>query len=117
MIEKYCFLYLAIEELNLQSNFECFQDEWLLGKIYRDEWDCKLTQIKTSNDNFIYYKNQLLLSKSNNDYDTIYFVRPDISEVEIPKTIKYINPCLFQFFNRDPFQIIFESNSRLESFE
>ena len=54
--------------------------------------------VSPSNDRFIFKDDKYLLGKSDNksdEFDTLFFVRRDISEVSLPSNIKIIGSCSF----------------------
>lgn len=110
-IESYSFCDSSVESISLPSSVEEIQDGWCLNAN-------KLITIivAPSNKNFSFINNTMLVSKSNKDvqfYDTILFVRSDISHVVIPSFIKRMSLCIFSDYHLLK-EVLFPDDSKIE---
>ena len=108
------FYFSSIESLSLPASLEHLENGWCQETKF-------LTKISISprNKKFIYNDEKMILGKSNEfdeNYDTIYFTRRDIKEVQIPSFIKYINSSAFDSCEKLK-KIVINEDSELLSIE
>lgn len=104
----------TIQKIFIPESLEDLQDGWCEGTPF-------LTQIEISpkNKNFIFYNNQLILSKSKPsqiEYDILLFAPRNVETINIPSFIKNIKSYCFQFCEKMT-SIIFSDDSLLSIIE
>lgn len=94
-MESTCFTNANIESLTIPSKLQVLKNDWCDGMNFLNE-----IIISPKNDNFSYIDNshKIIACKSNintNSYDILAFVFPDVRDVKIPESIKFIGPNAF----------------------
>lgn len=109
-----CFYFLSIKKLQIPAKVKYFGKSFMYS--IRD-----LTEIEIfpENKNFIYYQNQFLLGKTNQNVDTfdaLIYARNDLEEAIIPPQVQIIKERSFYFHNKLK-SLIFPDDSKISKIE
>lgn len=103
-IEKNCFLNTKIEEFEIPANVKFLKERWIVSNALK-----RLT-VSKNNKYFKVLDNGLLIGNN----DSIYYAPTKIVEVDIPNTIKHIQPYVF-YFASDLIKVNIGEDSILET--
>lgn len=87
------FLSSSIKSLSILKSITICEDGWCKNTPHLTD-----ISISSQNTHFKYVDNTIIVGKSNpssNQFDTLVFARRDVTEIDIPSSIKFISPYCF----------------------